>query len=476
MNRIGRLFLTGVIVLLAVCLAYTPHALMEPSGTDVVFKDKLLEDSLKGIVKKENGESLTAEDLQKLTVVDLSNKGISDLSGLEHASNLTHLNLSNNKISDVSPLQQMTSMRGLNLSGNSIASIQGLAAMKDMVELLVSSNQITSLDVVRNFPRLHTLSVTDNKISNIDALSAATNMLFLKINVNAVTNIDAIGKLVKIQLLDLSHNRISQLAPLRALTGLGHLNIEGNQIRDISPIKNITNLRSIQAANNQIKDITPLKKLTKLYSIDLNENLVYNLEALSGMTELNYLYLYSNRVWDLSPIQNLKFDFHFDTGAPRHGLILNDNYLDDRAGTVTSKIVQKLNPDYLAPQKPTQRLVVGSATAFVGEKSYRLTNAPFISASRTYMPIRFIATQLGAAVSWNQGKQEVTIIKKSKTIKWVVGEKKVAANGKTVAYDAPMRLKKGSTFLPIRFISEQLDSSVEYESSKKMVIIFDESK
>ncbi|WP_411831772.1 stalk domain-containing protein [Paenibacillus dokdonensis] len=53
-------------------------------------------------------------------------------------------------------------------------------------------------------------------------------------------------------------------------------------------------------------------------------------------------------------------------------------------------------------QRRTRRLVIGSTTAYVGDRAYRITIAPFIHTGRTYVPICFISGKLGVNVGWNQ--------------------------------------------------------------------------
>ncbi|WP_424767911.1 copper amine oxidase N-terminal domain-containing protein [Paenibacillus sp. sgz302251] len=81
--------------------------------------------------------------------------------------------------------------------------------------------------------------------------------------------------------------------------------------------------------------------------------------------------------------------------------------------------------------------------------------------------------KLRANVSWNQSTKEVTIEKDGKTIRWNVGNSQVRVNQQTVMFDAPLLQINNSTFVPVRFVSEQLNTSVEYLGSKKMVIIFE---
>lgn len=176
----------------------------------------------------------------------------------------------------------------------------------------------------------------------------------------------------------------------------------------------------------------------------------------------------------MDPIRNHTFDPpHFDTGAIRYALDLSGNYLDLRSTTKTYQLLNKLGGDG-SSQLKAQRLVIGSRTAYVGESSFKLSEAPFIASSRTYVPIRFVSERLGSKVGWNQSKQEVTISKDNATIRWKVNEKKANVNGKTVSFDAPLLLKKNSSFIPVRFVSELLGSPVEYMANPKTVIIFEQ--
>ncbi|MNP05116.1 hypothetical protein D3C76_970600 [compost metagenome] len=118
-------------------------------------------------------------------------------------------------------------------------------------------------------------------------------------------------------------------------------------------------------------------------------------------------------------------------------------------------------------------MIIGNKTAYLGDSIYNLTAAPFIQTDRTYVPIRFISEKLGANVNWSQNTKEVTIQKDGTTIRWSVGNKQVKVNQQIVMFDAPLLLKNNTTFVPVRFVSERLNTSVEYLGSKKMVIIFE---
>ena len=62
----------------------------------------------------------TALDLAGLSALDASERGITNLAGLELATNLTQLNLARNAIADVSPLGNLSGLAELSVEDNLI--------------------------------------------------------------------------------------------------------------------------------------------------------------------------------------------------------------------------------------------------------------------------------------------------------------------------------------------------------------------
>lgn len=468
-------YMAGLLLLLLLGFAVSGQVSAE---NEPVFEDPKLEQTLKTLLQKEEQESLTAADLSQLTSIDIANKKITSLKGLEYAVNITFLDASRNEITDLEPLKGLTKIKGLYLVNNKITSLDPLSGMTDLGELDISGNQVTSLEVIKRLPRLHGLHAEHNRITDIAVLKDAVNLDVLQLNDNLISNIQPVSRLTKLKVLGLDDNQIKDLTPLRGLTGLGGLRLGGNQITDIRALSALTNLVSLGAEGNQIKDITPIANMTKLGQLNLSSNLVYDLEPLRNLKQLTYLYLNHNRIWDITPIEHRKFDFHYDTGAPRYGLQLEDNYLDLKTGTRSDRIFRALNVDPYARmnQGTYQRLVIGSTKAYVGESVYNLLSPPYLYNSRTYVPIRFTSEKLGAAVKWNQKQKQLTIQKDGKTMEWTVGNRQVGVNGNVVMFDAPLMLKNGTSFVPIRFVSAQLNTPVEYLNRNKTVVVFQERK
>lgn len=96
---------------------------------------------------------------------------------------------------------------------------------------------------------------------------------------------------------------------------------------------------------------------------------------------------------------------------------------------------------------------------------------PIIDNGRTYVPVRAIFEKLGAEVSWNEAERSVNSKMGEHTMKLVIGSKQATVDGKSVELDAPARIEKGRTLVPLRFISENLGKKVSYERVGNISVI-----
>lgn len=97
---------------------------------------------------------------------------------------------------------------------------------------------------------------------------------------------------------------------------------------------------------------------------------------------------------------------------------------------------------------------------------------PYIDENnRTLIPIRFVSEALGANVTWNQEKQEVTIKDNGKTIKLVIGSNELSVDGIKQKMDTKAIINSGRTFVPVRFVSEALGAIVAWDQEYYIVKI-----
>ncbi|MDP2787116.1 MAG: hypothetical protein Q8O79_03450 [Pseudomonadota bacterium] len=86
--------------------------------TLVGVPDELLRGAINRALGRNSLDQLNRGELAQLTALDISNQGITSLTGLEYAKNLATLNAANNSITDTSPLTGLTHLASQDLTGN----------------------------------------------------------------------------------------------------------------------------------------------------------------------------------------------------------------------------------------------------------------------------------------------------------------------------------------------------------------------
>ncbi len=328
----------------------------------------ILDRNLRGKIEAVLGKPITQAKMKMLTTLDASEAGITNLIGLEFATNLITLNLFYNQISDISPLRGLGKLETLSLDSNRISDISALTGLVELTELNLDNNQISDISALRGLKNLimlylinnqisdisalellvnlERLYLINNQISDISALELLVNLEGLSLNQNRISNISALTGLVELTVLRLDHNRISDIS---ALTGLGKLEtlwLYHNYISDFSPIEGLglrnrptrapqyvnipdANLRRViesklgkkagqaitqaemkrltrlDAQKSQIRDLTGLEFATNLESLDLSDNKISDISPLERLEKLKKLSLYNNQISDFSPIDAL---------------------------------------------------------------------------------------------------------------------------------------------------------------------------
>ena len=97
--------------------------------------------------------------------------------------------------------------------------------------------------------------------------------------------------------------------------------------------------------------------------------------------------------------------------------------------------------------------------------------APMIMGERTYLPVRVISEALGASVEWEEGEKEITIRSEEALISMWIGKTIINVNGNDIPIDVAPIIVNDRTFIPIRFISEHLNCTVDWLNDTRQVVI-----
>ena len=206
-------------------------------------------------------------DLDNITILDLSNKEIKKLDGLEKFTSLSKLDLSNNDLFDLTPIGNLYNIDVLDISDTGIKSIEPLSGL------------ITTLE--------------DGTPVGLTSLIAKNNR---------ITSVTPLSRVITLQEINLSNNNISDVSSLAALNKLASLDVSKNKLTSIDALLTSENLREIVASNNNIIDVnvngdkTPV--VTKLF---LNNNKIEKVDFVAALENLTNLNLAKNNIRFITP-------------------------------------------------------------------------------------------------------------------------------------------------------------------------------
>ncbi|MXV74207.1 sigma-70 family RNA polymerase sigma factor [Candidatus Poribacteria bacterium] len=145
----------------------TPNASkdsLKPAATQWM-PDANLREAVREALNLEPDAALTQADMLQLTnFAQGRRRGISDISGLERATNLRVLSIHGNSIGDLTPLANLTKLRYLNLGGCRITDVSPLANLASLETLDLFANDITDITPLANLINLRELRILSNPI------------------------------------------------------------------------------------------------------------------------------------------------------------------------------------------------------------------------------------------------------------------------------------------------------------------------
>ncbi|HWQ21495.1 MAG TPA: stalk domain-containing protein, partial [Clostridia bacterium] len=118
---------------------------------------------------------------------------------------------------------------------------------------------------------------------------------------------------------------------------------------------------------------------------------------------------------------------------------------------------------------------VGKPAVVMNGVTVPMETAPIVENGRTILPVRYVATPLGAQVLWDAKAQKVTLIGTRRVELWI-GKPTARVDGKDVPIDPANpkvvpRISNGRTMLPLRFVSEVFGAEILYDARLRTVTV-----
>ncbi|WP_201918622.1 T9SS type A sorting domain-containing protein [Aquimarina mytili] len=200
-----------------------------------------------------NGVVLT-EDINTVTNLNIFNKDISNLTGIEGFESLEVLNCANNRLVNIN-ISQNRALIDLNCSSNQIDNLD-VSNNGSLEKLNCQDNILTELILINTSgeafnPELETLDVASNQIQNID-ISKNEMLISFKCSNNRLTNLE-VDSNTKLEELFCSNNQLDALE-VSANSFLRNLLCASNQIKELNLIAN-DSLRFIDLSDNQLSTL-----------------------------------------------------------------------------------------------------------------------------------------------------------------------------------------------------------------------------
>ncbi|MBC8080704.1 MAG: phosphodiester glycosidase family protein [Gorillibacterium sp.] len=129
-----------------------------------------------------------------------------------------------------------------------------------------------------------------------------------------------------------------------------------------------------------------------------------------------------------------------------------------------------------APAAPRNKVVLtlGKKEVLINgvKASLGTAPAPFTNKEgRTMVPVRFVTQALGGTIEWNQASQKVGVLRGTQLADMWVNQKTMIVDGKAVVSDAAPVLMGGTTMIPLRILSEYFQWKISYNPITKTVTL-----
>lgn len=170
---------------------------------------------------------------------------------------------------------------------------------------------------------------------------------------------------------------------------------------------------------------------------------------------------------------------HFEQHNLSIGIEVISPPLTDTAATATGN--KQGSTTYTAPIKLTKmpddfqqiKLKINSDDALINGSTIKLDVAPTIKSGTTMVPLRFISEQLGATVEWEAKTKKITYTQGKQVIELWIGKTTANVNGQEVVLLKAPYITDGRTLVPLRFVIENLGGTIQwFEKTQEIMMTY----
>jgi peptidoglycan/xylan/chitin deacetylase (PgdA/CDA1 family)/LysM repeat protein len=129
------------------------------------------------------------------------------------------------------------------------------------------------------------------------------------------------------------------------------------------------------------------------------------------------------------------------------------------------------DPDLIFPGQRIYVPLRDEVTIRVNNEKLNLATPALVINGRTMGHVRAVAEALGATIAWDGATQKVTITRGGTVIELMIGSTSAFVNGSPRTLDVAPFLQDERTQAPVRFVAENLGATVSWDDASRTVII-----
>jgi len=148
---------------------------------------------------------------------------------------------------------------------------------------------------------------------------------------------------------------------------------------------------------------------------------------------------------------------------------INERYMVVKTMYSDEELAQFDSASALIEQMYKDAYVLKAGCITVNNNIIKFDAPSYIKGGVTLVPVRAIAEELGAEVTWDNETKTVSIVKDNVTIEMTANSTTVYVDGSPIDIGIPAEVTCGRTFVPLRFLAETLGLAVTWDGENQII-------
>ena len=309
--------------------------------------------------------TLSQDELNAVTEINVKEKEIENLKGIEYFTKLKKLNCNNNILTALD-ISKNTNLETLYCNLNKLTALD-LKNNTNLETLNCSDNSLNSLDVTKN-TKLKKLYCDANPLGALN-VSKNTELTNINCSVNKLTTLD-LSHNTELTYIDCCLNKLTTL-DLSQNTKLEELRCQGNELTTLNLAKN-TKLSDLYCFKNKLTalDVSKNPELTLIYC---QENQLTKLD-LSKNPELTYLYCQENQLTNLDLSHNSRVNY-FNGYGQVYNIKVSNSTLKFDLRSLPGNFVSSMASDWVDGDVDGNTLTLDDSSITKVKYNYKVNNS-----------------------------------------------------------------------------------------------------